>query len=87
MTPRLDIAAALVEVQTRSEGQIEYETACKWAARAVACYQLHQKTGELRWLLRAEDNRHEAFEHAALIGDGGAALQQLQISVDGYRPS
>lgn len=82
---KLDIEAALAEVQEKSEQQIESETAHKWAARAIACFQLHHTTGELRWLLRGNDNRHEALEHAALVEDGGATMLALSQEMDHAR--
>jgi hypothetical protein len=39
-----DIAEARREIMRKSRSQIEVETAYKWAARAVAAYQLFQST-------------------------------------------
>lgn len=84
-SPKLDIEGALAEVQEKSDQEIESETAHKWAARAIACFQLHRATGELRWFLRGNDYRHEAIEHAALVEDGGATMLALTAEVDRVR--
>jgi len=65
----LDVNAAKTEVQEKDEHQIESETALKWAARSIACFQLYDETDELKWLFRAEDMRHEAIEHASLADE------------------
>lgn len=74
----LDVKAALQEVQQKSAEQIEQETAYKWASRAIACDMLYKQTGLLHWLLRAEDMKHEALEHAAVVMDRGATVRTLQ---------
>ena len=66
------------EVASKSEAVLERETAKKWAARALACY----RRG---WLLRAESYRHEALEHAALAGDHGKLVGELQSQIDRVR--
>lgn len=82
---KLDVEGAFREVQEKSDREIESDTAHKWAARAIACFQLHQSTGELRWFLRGNDYRHEAIEHAALVEDGGATMLALIAEVDRFR--
>jgi hypothetical protein len=79
------LAEAHKEVNTKSDGEINRETAKKWALRALACYGNAKKTtGATRqeWLLRAADYSHEALEHAALIGDGGRSVGALEKSFD-----
>ena len=73
---------ALREVASKSDAAIERETAYKWAARAVACCQKYAQTGTSHWLRRVEDYRHEALEHAALVGDRGATVRALQDEMD-----
>ena len=74
-----ELKTALAEVQEKSPEQIESDTAKKWAARALACYQLYRETSLGVWLLRAEDYGHEAIEHAALVRDEGATLREVEI--------
>ena len=82
-----DIEAALTEVQDKTEEEIETETAFKWASRAIACFQLHKETKLIKWLLVAEDYRHEAIEHAALVKDDGKIYKQVTKEIDKYRTS
>ncbi len=70
------------EVRTKSEGSIERETAKKWAARAEAAFKLAIQYGDSVMLLRAQMYRHEALEHAALIGDHGRTVASLQKRLD-----
>jgi len=80
-----DVATALKEVQTKSDAQIELETALKWGSRSIACYQLYKQTQMPSWFVRAEDYRHEALEHAALVQDFGASVRSIQSALDRYR--
>lgn len=82
-----DARAARREVLSKSEADIERETALKWASRALACYALFEETRAPKWLLRAEDYRHEALEHAATAGDGGRLVGQVQSRLDEVRPA
>jgi len=70
----LDVDKALAEVQTKSESVIEAETACKWAARAVACARLGQEARFVHYF-------GEALEHAALVGDFGKTVGEVQAEV------
>lgn len=84
-------AEAYEEVSLKSEEQIELETAENWAARAVACYVRAAKElgsrddlfGEkyMEWFIRAEDFKHEALEHGAQVGDGGATVKELEVLI------
>lgn len=56
------------EVLTKSDAEIERETAEKWCARALACFRQFDKTGDRRWFARGVEYRHEAIEHAATAG-------------------
>jgi hypothetical protein len=59
------IDAAREELRTKTKEQIEWDTANKWCARAVAAYQFYTATHELRWLSDAIAYHGEAVEHAA----------------------
>ena len=84
---KLDIQGALEEMLSKGEGQIQRETAHKWAARAVACYRIYAKTRQVYWALRAEEYRHEAIEHAAVAEDDCRTLLSLQETMDSERAS
>ena len=60
------LAEARREILSKSCGEIERETAFKWAARAVAAYTIFRETRLHRWLRDSERYLDEAFEHAAL---------------------
>jgi len=81
-----DVEAAREEVNSKSEAEIEIETAYKWASRSIASYQEYAATKELKWLLRGEDYLHECIEHAALAKDGGKTLSIIEEEVEKYRP-
>lgn len=74
----LDVPTALDEVTSKSDPVIERETSAKWASRAVACYCKFAETGDAEWLMRAEDYKHEALEHAAMCEDGGATVAEAE---------
>lgn len=57
-----DIVQAEVELRKKTLRQIQYETALKWAARAMVAYRLGATDD-------AHEYAHEAAEHAALTGD------------------
>lgn len=82
----LDIDEALKEVQEKDEDKIESETAYKWASRSIASYMMYEKTGELKWLIAAEDRRHEALEHASMIEDDGKILSEIRAEIDKHKP-
>lgn len=60
-----EIEAAREELRTKTKEQIEWATANKWCARAVAAYEFYTATRELRWLSDAIAYHGEAVEHAA----------------------
>lgn len=86
---KLNVDKAIEELKYKTDEDIEYETAIKWSERAAAAYKMStdsDNVGEkIRYLLWAEDLRHEAIEHAALIGDNGSTLNELQTDIDEYR--
>lgn len=61
-----------------SDAALERSTARKWCAMSLACLERYESSGSSRWLARALDYRHEALEHAALVGDGGRLVGQVQ---------
>ena len=75
----------VLEVTGKSDSQISVETAYKWAQRAVVAYSQFAKTGEIEWLIRAEDYRHEALEHASLVEDAGQLVGHLLKAIDQVR--
>lgn len=83
--PQAAILDAVAEFQSKTEKDIERETAIKWGARALAAYMLFEENFELDWLLRAEDHYHEAMEHAALIFDHGETARQIQLDIQPAR--
>ena len=86
-TPLVVTQDAYNEILTKTDKTINIETAYKWAGRAVAAFDQYRKTGTLEWVLRGEDYRHEALEHASLVGDGGELLAMLEKQIDIYRPA
>lgn len=85
MIPRDKVDEAVRELLSKSEEQIEYETAVAWGARALAAYELvmmqPQAAQQARVLLLADSLYHEALEHAALVHDGGGAVAALTQDV------
>lgn len=71
----LNVLAAKRELQIKSLETIQRETACAWASRAIAAYELFAETGNMRWLFEAHEYEHEALEHAALGPDDSALLE------------
>lgn len=73
---------ALYEVKKKNAKTLDRETALKWADRAIACFKMYAKTGKSEWLRRAEDYKHEALEHAALVMDYGKTVGLVQRKVE-----
>lgn len=82
-----DLPPAREEMKTKSDVDIEVETAYKWGARSVACYEMFKETDDTKWLLKAEDYRHETLEHAALAKDGGKTLGAIEKMLDDAKGS
>src|SRR6266478_4449672 len=68
---KLDLEAARKELKEKSENEIEEETARKWAARAIVCYEKCIEDSSVEMFSRGDDNYHEALEHAALSENTG----------------
>ena len=77
------IQLALVEIQQKTDEQIETETAIKWAARALAAWQLANATNVmgLKWLTLAVCCKSEAIEHGAFGTAGTLAAIQQQLEI------
>jgi hypothetical protein len=74
------------EVLEKTREQIEHETAFKWAARAVAAYELFRQTRLNRWLCDSEHFRDEACEHGAMADETGEALRAVRAWMHRYIP-
>ena len=74
------------ELFQKTRAEIEEETAFKWAARAVAAYQLSAMQQPNRFLRDAEDYYHEAIEHAALADHSGGVLRRVREWFHQYVP-
>lgn len=70
------------DVASKSAAQIERETASKWADRAIDCFAKFEATGDAKWLVRGEDMKHEAVEHAATVGDYGKTAGRIQRMIE-----
>lgn len=82
----LDLDKGDKDVSEKSLADIQRETAWTWASRAAACYEKLAKTGDWKWKTDAEEYRHEAVEHAALIGDSHPhVLEEIHKSLEKYR--
>jgi hypothetical protein len=73
---RIDIEAAISELQEKPKAQIEEETALVWAARAGAAYTLFLEGGAMGILLDAEGYYTESLEHA-----GASEIPQLAFNI------
>ena len=74
--------SALREIRSKSDAQIERETAWTWARRAIASMEQFQKTQDFSWVLRSETFKHEALEHAATVNDYGKTVKMIQTAID-----
>lgn len=85
----LDIEKATKELGEKTLEEIEAMTAKTWGARAVASYRLAKKARTpadgFRRFYEGENFRQEAFEHAAMVDDGGELLREVRGQVKGPR--
>lgn len=83
------VQESLEEIGTTSEEEIERSTAVKWAARSIASFILMQEAASPKEKVdlfdAGDDRRHEALEHAALVGDHGELVGVLQGLIDEER--
>jgi len=77
----IDIKKAMSEVTTKTNQQIDMDSAKGWVARAISCYQMASKAKSEQerdhWLGRAEDFAHESIEHASLGDFSGKFMQEV----------
>lgn len=57
------------DIGKKSLNEIQKDTAEVWASRSIAAYKRFEKTKDPQWKIDAEEYRHEAVEHAALVID------------------
>ena len=77
---REELESARKELPTKTKSMIEYETAAKWGARAVAAWELYKSTGLMSWFMYFVEFRHEATEHAAEAFPG--TLERVRAELD-----
>lgn len=66
-----------------TDAQVQRQTAWTWAKRAIRYRRYAERDGErCEWWARYDDARHEALEHAALVGDRGKTVARVQAKVD-----
>jgi len=83
---KLNIEKGSKDIELKSLAQIQEETAWTWASRAAAAYKKLEETGDWKWKTDAEEYRHEAVEHAALIGDTHpTVLTEIHDALEEYR--
>lgn len=70
--------AAVTELHHKTIEDVQRETATTWAGRAAAAYHLYVQSGQLRFLLDAEEYHHEALEHAALVENDPGVIAQVR---------
>lgn len=84
----IDVNAALKEIKTKSLKDIEYDTAWRWASRAIAALVLANQAQlddeRAKWLGLSRDFKHEALEHAALQEDNGTLVKRVQEEIETY---
>ncbi len=67
-----------------TDAQVQRETALTWVRRAIRYRKYAERDGaQCEWWRRFDDARHEALEHAALVGDHGKMVVRVQAMVDG----
>lgn len=84
----INLEEAIQELSQKSYGQVQEETAWKWASRAAASYQNCLTAGNdtklICWTL-GEEYYHEAVEHAALDSNNPGLLQQVRDAVHHFQ--
>ena len=69
------------DILTKTDAQIERDTAKKWLDRAVDAFSEYAKHGDAVMLQRAASYEDEALEHAALVKDFGKTVKAVQKTV------
>lgn len=83
----INLKAAKEELEKKSYGEIQEETAWKWASRACASYdncKSAKKKEKLVYWTVAEEFYHEAIEHAALVEGNDGLLGEIRKAVHPY---
>jgi hypothetical protein len=80
------LAEARAELLQKTLKDIERDTAWKWAARAVAAYQLWNGGASPTLGRDAITYLGESFEHAVFADDTGETLQAVRAWVHQYIP-
>lgn len=82
MTKRYNADREIIE---KSPETMDRETALRWQERALAGYRRYAKTGLDTAIIKAENFRDEALEHAARSGDFGRLVGKIQHKLDDAR--
>lgn len=73
---------AIKELSDKSYEEIQEETAMKWAARSYVAFEAvlrsDNKKDQMGWFQIAEEYRHEALEHAALVENADKSNEILE---------
>ncbi len=77
---------ARLELSQKTLKEIERDTAWKWAARAVAAYQLWGNGGDPMLYRDFLTYAGEAFEHSVFVDETGETLQAVRDWVHQYIP-
>lgn len=86
----LKVDEASKELESKSYGQIQKETAWKWASRAAASYvncKNAKKDEKLVFWTVAEEFYHEAIEHAALFEGDETLVSTIRKEIHTYQES
>jgi uncharacterized protein (DUF1015 family) len=84
----LKVDEASKELESKSYGQIQKETAWKWASRAAASFlscKKAKKDEKLVFWTVAEEFYHEAIEHAALVESDESLVKEVREAIHSYQ--
>lgn len=83
--PALDLEGAMQELRQKNMDAIQYETALRWASRALASYQLATRAADKAEIAErfteGDCFRDEALEHAAQVNDEGKLRNYLNAEI------
>ena len=78
---RLDVSGAMKELQQKSHGQIELESAIRWTSFAIAAYTLSSGAADkgirVSRFAEGETYIHEARDHSAQFDDPAKLLEYI----------
>jgi hypothetical protein len=84
-----NVNSSIDELQSKSELDIERDTAMRWGSRSAGAYVLAELSDDPedreRWLLAAERYRHESIHHAVLVDDEPNLVKQICVKLEEYR--